>query len=215
MRNLATALFEHKKIATTEAKAKELRPFAEALITKAKHALLKEKQGLLPEGQKVDIHNRRIVARLISNKAVLQELFDTIAPMVEERPGGYCRVIKTGFRRGDAGRTAIIELVDWAAPQDGAFSTKAKKKKAQPASIKSDNKATAKTKKVDSKSDKKEIENTIIDSNSEEIKNEIVADNSETQESISNDIQSETSTEENSSKIEDTNQNDKKEETND
>lgn len=130
LNNLATALFEHKKVFTTEAKAKELRPFAESLITKAKNALKREKQGLLPEGHKVDIHNRRIVGRVIRSKAVLQELFDTIAPMVEERQGGYSRIIKTGFRRGDGGRTAIIELVDWSAPQDGAVSKKSKRKAA-------------------------------------------------------------------------------------
>ncbi len=129
LRTLATALFEHKKIATTEAKAKELRPYAERLITKAKHALQREKQGL-PDGQSIDIHNRRIVYRDIRNKAVLEELFDTIAPLVEDRPGGYTRIIKTGFRRGDGGRTAIIELVDWSAPQDGAVSLKGKKRTA-------------------------------------------------------------------------------------
>ncbi len=129
MRNLATSLFEHKKIETTEAKAKELRSFAERLITKAKNALAKEKQGLLPDGQKIDIHNRRIVGKDIQNKAVLEELFDVIAPIVEDRAGGYTRVIKTGFRRGDSGRTAIIELVDWAAPVDGATSIKSKRKR--------------------------------------------------------------------------------------
>jgi len=128
LRNLASSLFEHKRISTTEAKARELRPYAEKLITKAKNALLKEKQGLLPQGQTIDIHNRRIVYKDIRNKAVVQELFDTIAPLVEERPGGYTRIVKTGIRRGDSGRTAIIELVDWAAPQDGAVSFKSKKK---------------------------------------------------------------------------------------
>ena len=128
LKNLASALFEHKKVSTTVAKAKELRPYAEQLITKAKHALQNEKQGVLPQGQTVDIHNRRIVARHIAKKAVLQELFDTIAPMVETRQGGYCRIVKTGFRRGDAGQTAVIELVDWSAPQDGATSKKSKKK---------------------------------------------------------------------------------------
>jgi large subunit ribosomal protein L17 len=127
--NMATSLFEHKKLHTTEAKAKELRPFAESLITKAKNALSREKQNLLPEGQTVDIHNRRIVGRFIRNKGVLQELFDAIAPAVEARNGGYTRVIKTGTRRGDAGRTAIIELVDWSAPQDGNISAKKRKKK--------------------------------------------------------------------------------------
>lgn len=128
LRNLATSLFEHKKLSTTVSKAKELRPYAEQLITRAKHALVNEKLGKLPENQTVDIHNRRMVGRHIANKAVLQELFDTIAPMVEERQGGYCRIIKTGFRRGDAAQTAIIELVDWSAPQDGAVSKKSKKK---------------------------------------------------------------------------------------
>lgn len=126
--SLATALFEHKRISTTEAKAKELRSFAEKLITKAKHAVMREKQGLLPEGQTVDIHNRRIVYKFIRKKAVLQELFDTIAPMVVERPGGYTRIVKTGQRRGDGSYTAIIEMVDWSSPQDGATDLKTKKK---------------------------------------------------------------------------------------
>lgn len=129
MKNLVTSLFQHKKISTTEAKAKELRPFAEQLITKAKRAILKEKQGLLPEGQTIDIHSRRIVYKDVRNKAVLQELFDTIAPLVAERPGGYTRIVKTGTRRGDGSRTAIIELVDWSAPQDGAVDFKSKKKR--------------------------------------------------------------------------------------
>ncbi|OGU10810.1 MAG: 50S ribosomal protein L17 [Ignavibacteria bacterium GWB2_35_12] len=128
MKNLATSLFEHKHVKTTLAKAKELRPFAEQLITKAKKALQNEKSGLLAEGQKVDVHSRRVVGRDIRNKAVLQELFDTIAPLVEERPGGYCRITKLGTRRGDGGEAAIIELVDWSAPQDGTVSLKARKK---------------------------------------------------------------------------------------
>ncbi len=148
LRNMATSLFEHKKVFTTEAKAKELRPYAEALITKAKHALVNEKQGLLPEGQKVDIHNRRVVARHIFSKAVLQELFDTIAPLVEDRPGGYTRIIKTGFRRGDAGRTAVIELVDWSAPQDGAVSKRSKRKATAKSKPGKDVKSTPKEKTV-------------------------------------------------------------------
>jgi large subunit ribosomal protein L17 len=125
---LATALFEHKKVHTTEAKAKELRPFAERLITKAVHALQNEQQGNLHEGQTVDVHNRRVVGKFIRNKAVLQELFDSIAPAIGTRNGGYTRIIKTGIRRGDAARTAIIELVDFSTPQDGAFSFSKKKK---------------------------------------------------------------------------------------
>ncbi len=128
-KNMATSLFEHKKIYTTEAKAKEIRIVCEKLITKAKKALANEKQNLLPSGQTIDIHNRRLVAKYIRSKAVLQELFDSIAPVVESRNGGYTRIIKTGVRRGDASRTAIIELVDWSAPQDGSISNKPVKKK--------------------------------------------------------------------------------------
>jgi large subunit ribosomal protein L17 len=132
--NLATALFEHKKIATTEAKAKELRPFAESLITKAKLAIKREKAGLVADSLPLDVHSRRVVARHIRKKAVVQELFDTIAPMVADRPGGYTRIVKTGFRRGDGGRAAIIELVDWSAAKDGASKIKGRRKgKAAPA----------------------------------------------------------------------------------
>lgn len=127
LRNMASSLFEHKKIKTTEAKAKELRPYAEKLITRAKNALLNEKNGQLPEGQTIDLHSRREVGRFIRQKGVLQELFDSIAPVVIDRDGGYTRIVKTGIRRGDAGATAIIELVDWANKQDGVVSLKKKK----------------------------------------------------------------------------------------
>jgi large subunit ribosomal protein L17 len=129
LNNLATSLLQHKRIQTTEAKAKELRPFVEQLITKAKRALAKEQSGVLPNGQTVDVHARRVVGRVIRSKAVLQELFDAIAPVVENRPGGYVRIIKTGTRFGDGGRTAVIELVDWAEAQDGRASFGRKKKK--------------------------------------------------------------------------------------
>lgn len=127
--NLATELFRHKSIKTTEAKAKELRPYAEGMITKAKNALLREKQNALSEGQTIDVHTRRIVAKHIRVKEVLSELFDSIAPAVLERNGGYTRVVKTGVRQGDSARTAIIELVDFAAEQDGKNSIKKKPKK--------------------------------------------------------------------------------------
>ncbi|MBI3260620.1 MAG: 50S ribosomal protein L17 [Ignavibacteriae bacterium] len=125
--NMASSLFEHKKISTTEAKAKELRPFAEALITRAKHALEREQAGQLPTGQVIDIHNRREVYKSIRNKGVVQELFDTIAPAVATRPGGYTRIVKLGTRRGDAGRIAIIELVDFSAARDGVIRSRRKK----------------------------------------------------------------------------------------
>ncbi len=127
--NMATSLLQHKRLKTTEAKAKELRPFVERLITKAKNAYLAEQNNQLPNGQTVDIHSRRVVGRYIRDKAVLQELFDTIAPVVESRPGGYARIVKTGVRFGDGARTAMIELVDWAEQADGRASLGRKKKR--------------------------------------------------------------------------------------
>lgn len=94
--NLATALFEHGRITTTEAKARQLRPVAERLITKAK---------------KGDLHNRRLVLRTIRDKGVVHELFTEIAPRFAERPGGYTRITKIGPRKGDNAPMAVIELV--------------------------------------------------------------------------------------------------------
>ena len=94
--NLAAALFTHKSITTTEAKAKRLRPVAERLITFAKRG---------------DLHSRRRVLSVIGDKTVVHELFTEIAPLVENREGGYTRIIKTGFRKGDNAPLAVIELV--------------------------------------------------------------------------------------------------------
>ncbi|GAA4374096.1 50S ribosomal protein L17 [Actinomadura sp. NPDC048032] len=94
--NLATSLFEHGRITTTEAKARRVRPLAEKLITKAK---------------KGDLHNRRLVAKTIRDKGVLHELFTEIAPRFENRPGGYTRITKIGPRKGDNAPMAVIELV--------------------------------------------------------------------------------------------------------
>src|SRR5690349_16327267 len=94
--NLATALFEHGKITTTEAKARTLRPVAEKLITKAK---------------KGDLHNRREVLKTIRDKSVVHVLFTEIAPTFSERPGGYTRITKVGPRKGDNAPMAVIELV--------------------------------------------------------------------------------------------------------
>jgi large subunit ribosomal protein L17 len=95
--NLATALFEHGRIKTTEAKARRLRPVAERLITKAK---------------KGDLHNRRLVLQTIRDKGVVHTLFTEIGPRYENRPGGYTRITKIGNRRGDNAPMAIIELVE-------------------------------------------------------------------------------------------------------
>ncbi|MEU1803912.1 50S ribosomal protein L17 [Streptomyces sp. NPDC019937] len=95
--NLATALFEHGRITTTEAKARRLRPVAEKLVTKAK---------------KGDLHNRRLVLQSIRDKSVVHTLFTEIAPRYENRPGGYTRITKIGNRRGDNAPMAVIELVE-------------------------------------------------------------------------------------------------------
>src|ERR1700754_1263396 len=94
--NLATALFEHGRITTTEAKARRLRPVAEKLITKAKRG---------------DLHNRREVLKTIRDKSVVHTLFTEIAPTFSERPGGYTRITKIGPRKGDNAPMAVIELV--------------------------------------------------------------------------------------------------------
>jgi large subunit ribosomal protein L17 len=94
--NLATSLFEHGRITTTEAKARMLRPYAERLITKAR---------------KGDLHNRRLVLRDVRDKGVVHALFEEIAPRFAERPGGYTRITKLGPRKGDNAPMAVIELV--------------------------------------------------------------------------------------------------------
>src|SRR3954447_4146589 len=94
--NLAAALFTHRSIQTTETKAKRLRPLAERLITFAKRG---------------DLHARRRVLSIISDKGVVHELFTEIAPLVADREGGYTRITKTGYRKGDNAPMAVIELV--------------------------------------------------------------------------------------------------------
>lgn len=98
LRNLASALIEHKRITTTLAKAKALRHFVEPLITKAKSNTT---------------HSRRVVFSYLQNKDSIKELFGPVAEKVGDRPGGYVRVIKTGFRKGDGAEMAMIELVDF------------------------------------------------------------------------------------------------------
>lgn len=100
--NLATALFEHGRITTTEAKARVLRPVAEKLITKAKRA---------PLGSVESLHNRREVLKTIHDKSVVHTLFTDIADTFKERPGGYTRITKIGPRKGDNAPMAVIELV--------------------------------------------------------------------------------------------------------
>lgn len=94
--NMATSLFQHGRITTTLPKAKRLRPLVERLITLAKRG---------------DLHNRRRVMRVIRNKSVVHKLFTEIAEQMEQREGGYTRIVKIAPRRGDAAPAAIIELV--------------------------------------------------------------------------------------------------------
>ncbi len=98
MVSLSMALIKHKKIKTTDAKAKELRTFIEPLITFAK---------------KGDIHSRRQVLKSITKKSIVSELFDEIGPFFSERNGGYTRITKLGFRDNDRAPVSLIELVDY------------------------------------------------------------------------------------------------------
>ena len=96
LRNLSTSLFRHERITTTLPKAKELRPFAERLITLARRD---------------ELHARRQVLRHVSDKEVVKKLFDTLGPRFASRPGGYTRTLKLGPRLGDGAELAIVELI--------------------------------------------------------------------------------------------------------
>ncbi|HET7425095.1 MAG TPA: 50S ribosomal protein L17 [Gemmatimonadales bacterium] len=96
LNNMASSLFEHGRIVTTEAKAKELRPFAEKLITLARRG---------------DLHARRLVERRIKDRDTLGKLFSEIGPRFAARPGGYTRILKLGHRPGDGADVARIELL--------------------------------------------------------------------------------------------------------
>ena len=121
--NMATSLILHKRIETTVAKAKALQGYVEPLITKSKED---------------STHSRRVVFSYLKNKEAVTELFRTIAPKIAERPGGYTRVLKTGFRQGDGADMALIELVDFneaalASAKPAKKTTRRSSKKAAPA----------------------------------------------------------------------------------
>jgi large subunit ribosomal protein L17 len=105
LRNQAERLIQFEHIETTVPKAKELRPFVERIITIAKRGLAKG------DGNGAELHARRLVLRDIQNRDVVSKLFDTIAPRFEARPGGYTRILRLGYRRGDSAEVAQIELV--------------------------------------------------------------------------------------------------------
>ncbi len=98
LNSLTTSLLKHKRISTTEAKAKEAKSFVDKLITKAKRN---------------DLHVKRQVMAVVNDKEVVKELFSEIIPKIGDRPGGYTRVVKLGNRVGDAAKMAILELVDY------------------------------------------------------------------------------------------------------
>ena len=119
--NMATSLILHKRIQTTVAKAKALKMYVEPLITKSKEDTT---------------HSRRVVFSYLKNKEAVTELFRTVAPKIADRPGGYTRVLKTGFRQGDGADMALIEFVDFneaalaAAPKAAKKATRRSSKKA-------------------------------------------------------------------------------------
>jgi large subunit ribosomal protein L17 len=119
--NMATSLILHKRIETTVAKAKALKMYVEPLITKSKEDTT---------------HSRRVVFSYLKSKEAVTELFRTVAPKIADRPGGYTRVLKTGFRQGDGADMALIELVDFneaalaAAPKAAKKTTRRSSKKA-------------------------------------------------------------------------------------
>jgi len=122
-RNMVTSLFKYERVTTTHPKALEVRRTAEKLITRAK----------------VDsVHNRREVAKFIQDDAILAKLFTEIGPRMKERAGGYTRVLKLGFREGDAAEVAILELVDYKLDVADKEETKSKKATAKPADDKQD-----------------------------------------------------------------------------
>jgi large subunit ribosomal protein L17 len=117
--NLATQLFEHGRIVTTEAKAKRLRPLAEKLITKARRG---------------DIHSRRLVLTRVTDKSVVHTLFTEIAPTFADREGGYTRITKVGPRKGDNAPMALIELVTESVEESRKANAKASRPARKPAS---------------------------------------------------------------------------------
>ena len=105
LRNQTSALIEHERIQTTVARAKELRPFVERIISVAKRSLN------APEGSARSVTARRVVGQDFQDRAVILKLFDTIAPRYADRPGGYTRLLRLGYRRGDSAEVAEVELI--------------------------------------------------------------------------------------------------------
>ena len=142
-RNMATSLFRYERITTTKAKALEVRKAAEKMITRAK----------------VDtVHNRRQIARFISDPAILAKLFTDIGPRMKDRKGGYTRVLKLGLRQGDAAELVILELVDYQFDAEKKEKAPAKKEKAEAKKESAPKKEKATEKKAAPKSTKAKSE---------------------------------------------------------
>src|SRR5215210_5475030 len=126
LRNQAMALLRHEKIETTIPKAKELRPFVERLITIAKRGVA------AGDANGKALHARRMVLAELADREVVGKLFDTLAPRFAERPGGYTRILRVGFRRGDAAEVAHVELVGSEYNPQAAEEEAAKREAAKP-----------------------------------------------------------------------------------
>jgi large subunit ribosomal protein L17 len=129
LRNQAQALLRHERIETTVPKAKELRPFVERIITIAKRGIAASS----PNGK--TLHARRLVLRDIHDNDVVSKLFDTIAPRFETRPGGYTRILRLGYRRGDSAEVAQIELIGSEFNPNAAAEQKEAAEKAKPKGV--------------------------------------------------------------------------------
>jgi large subunit ribosomal protein L17 len=157
---LASSLLRHKRIRTTTAKAKEVQPFIDRLITKAKRAL-----AIQSNGQGTSIHARREVSRFVKDRAVVKSLFEEIAPKLMGRPGGYTRVVKLGQRHGDAAEVSVLELVDFS----GAVASAPSSKESKTAKEKSKEKESTKgvgTSKKETSEGKKEAKRKTAESKS-------------------------------------------------
>jgi len=143
LRNLATALFERERIRTTLMKAKELRPYAEKLITLAKR-------------EDNRLHSRRLVARDIKSPLVIKKLFDDLGARFAARPGGYTRILRLGPRQGDGAEMAIVELIgsEWKPEKKDDKDKQGEKGKAQPAAKADSSKAGKDKDKDKDKADK-------------------------------------------------------------
>ena len=136
-RNMVTSLLRFERITTTSSKAKEVRKAAERLITRAKEDT---------------VHNRRIVAKFIQDEKILNKLFTEVGPRMKERNGGYTRILKLGFRQGDAADVVILELVDYKLPSDSEeVAEKPAKKASKPKTAKTEKSEKASTKKASTK----------------------------------------------------------------